>query len=142
MEIIIKFEKDELKDLFGLHDDKTREKCKPDISPYAQFFDEQCIGWSKDPEMNKLFLLQQQNYANDKLVWKGHLFLNEVYDILGLPRTKAGQYIGWIYDVHNPVGDNYVDFGLYHDCNRNFIDGKDNAILLNFNVDGNILDRF
>lgn len=112
-------------------------------SDYARFFDESCAGWTKDPEYNLMFLKDQQRYANDLLKTKGHLFLNEVYDMLGLPRTKAGQVVGWIYDEKHPVGDNFVDFGiydLYNEKKRDFVNGYERTILLDFNVDGDILE--
>lgn len=114
------------------------------VSDYARFFDDGCNGWTKDPEFNLMFLKDQQRYANDILQSKGHLFLNEVYDMLGIPRTQAGQIVGWIYDKKHPVGDNFVDFGIYNDLyssrNRDFVNGIERTILLDFNVDGNILD--
>lgn len=114
-----------------------------DISPYARFFDSSSKDWEKDAEYNMTFLLCQQKYANDILRTRGHLFLNEVYDMLGLERSKAGQIVGWVYDKDSPLGDNFVDFGI-HDIkkekNRDFVNGYENVILLDFNVDGNIYD--
>lgn len=112
-------------------------------SEYSRFFDDGCTGWEKDAEYNLMFLRAQQQYANDLLKSRGHLFLNEVYDMLGIPRTKAGQAVGWIYDPENPVGDNYVDFGIYDinkEKSRDFVNGYERTILLDFNVDGNIWD--
>lgn len=112
-------------------------------SDYARFFDDGCTGWTKDPEYNLMFLKDQQRYANDRLKTKGSLFLNEVYDMLGIPRTKAGACVGWIFDEKNPVGDNFVDFGIYDMYSgraRDFVNGYERTILLDFNVDGNILD--
>ena len=112
-------------------------------SSYARFFDEACAGWTKDPEYNLTLLNNQQRFANDILKSRGYLFLNEVYDMLGIPRTKAGQIVGWIYDEKNPIGDNFVDFGIYDinkTVNRDFVNGYERCILLDFNVDGNILD--
>lgn len=100
-------------------------------------------GWSKDPEFNLMYLKKQQAYANDLLKSRGYLFLNEVYEILGFPRTAAGQQIGWIYDEKNPIGDNFVDFGIYdiHDEQKvNFVNGYERSIILEFNHDGNILE--
>jgi hypothetical protein len=79
-------------------------------SMYARFFDEYSSSWSKDPEVNFLFVRCQQNYANDLLKARGHIFLNEVYDMLGLERSQAGSVVGWIM---GPDGDNMVDFGLF-----------------------------
>ena len=122
---------------------KTIEVADPNTySDYARFFDDGCIGWDKDAEYNLMFLKQQQNYANEMLKSKGHLFLNEVYDMLGIPRTKAGQVVGWIYDEKKPVGDNFVDFGMYdinRPKNRDFVNGYERTIILDFNVDGDIL---
>ena len=123
---------------------KTIEVIDPsEVSDYARFYDDGCNGWTKDPELNLVFLKRQQDAATDMLRRKGHLYLNEVYDMLGIPRTKAGQIVGWIYDEEHPVGDNYVDFGIY-DSNkprvRDFVNGYERTVLLDFNVDGNILD--
>lgn len=112
-------------------------------SPYARFFDEASPAWEKDPEYNLMFLRAQQQYANDLLRARGHLFLNEVYDMLGIPRSKAGQVVGWVYDENNPIGDNHVDFGIYNirrEVVRDFVNGYERSILLDFNVDGNIWD--
>lgn len=113
-------------------------------SDYARFFDEACPGWSKDPEYNLTFLKRQQNFANEKLQTNGFLFLNDVYEMIGIPKTKAGQIVGWIYDEKNPVGDNFVDFGIYdvnNEAKRDFVNGYERSILLDFNVDGNIWDK-
>lgn len=112
-------------------------------SDYAKFFDASCLGWNKDPDYNLMFLKDQQRYANDLLQSKGHLFLNEVYDLLGIQRTRAGQCVGWIYDEKNPIGDNCVDFNIYDlqsNAARRFVNGLEPTILLDFNVDGDILN--
>ena len=114
------------------------------VSEYAKFFDEVSTNWSKDPEYNLMFLRRQQDWANEKLKATGYLFLNEVYDMLGIPRTQAGQVVGWIYDKKNPNGDNYVDFGIYDvhsEAKRGFVNGVERSILLDFNVDGVIYDK-
>lgn len=122
---------------------KTVQVVDPSMnSPYAKFFDEACTGWTKDPEYNLMFLRRQQDFANDKLKSQGYLFLNDVYEMLGIDKTKDGQVVGWIYDEKNPIGDNFVDFGIYDDERnprvRAFVNGFENVILLDFNVDGNI----
>lgn len=106
-------------------------------SPYARFFDEGSLCWENDPEINLVFLRCQQNYMNQKLMAQGHLFLNEVYDSLGLERSSAGQIVGWVY---NSGGDGYVDFGIGKD--GNFVrNNLDRCVLLDFNVDGPVYDQ-
>ena len=112
-------------------------------SDYAKFFDEASPNWQNDPEYNLMFLKAQQQYANDLLKSRGRLFLNEVYDMLGIDRTKAGQVVGWTYNPENPTGDNFVDFGIYDMSKervRAFVNGYETNILLDFNVDGNVWD--
>ena len=112
-------------------------------SDYARFFDEYNPNWQNDPEYNLMFLKSQQQYANDLLIARGRLFLNEVYDMLGMERSKAGQVVGWVYNEANPSGDNFVDFGIYDlhkERTRAFVNGLEPSILLDFNVDGNIWD--
>ena len=123
-----------------------------DISGYARFFEKYTQDedgnsilnphWESNNEYNLMFIKAQERYANDLLKAKKRVFLNEVYEMLGLPRTKAGQIVGWVYNPENSKGDNYIDFGLYSDnlSYSDYVNGFDQAILLDFNVDGNIWD--
>lgn len=96
---------------------------------YTRYFDANNKFWHTNPEYNRTFLQVQQNYANDLLVTRGHLFLNEVYDMLGLPRSKAGAVVGWFKEPNS----NLVDF--------EFKDDTEFSIMLDFNVDGIIYDK-
>jgi hypothetical protein len=114
-----------------------------DPSIYARFFDNGSTSWSKEPEYNLIFLKCQQNYANDLLRARGHVFLNEVYDMLGIPRSKAGAVVGWLLTPEGQT-DNFINFGVFDDKSdsaRDFVNGFEGAILLDFNVDGIIYDK-
>lgn len=141
-------EKGEYEEVTTGKDGKEKKKTKKvevldpsNLSPYTFFFDETSSAWDRDAEYNKMFLLGTQNHANDKLNIDGYLFLNDVLDWLGIPKTKTGQVVGWVKDGD---GDGYVDFGIF-DINdykkRDFVNGYEHSILLDFNVDGVILDR-
>jgi hypothetical protein len=107
-------------------------------SPYSRFFDESSRNWTKTPEYNLMFLRSQQDFANDRLRAHGFVFLNEVYESLGLERSQAGQIVGWKLDGN---GDGFVDFGLYSigdESSRAFVNGFEHTVLLDFNVDGPI----
>lgn len=109
-------------------------------SLYARFFDQLCPDFQKNAEYNLIFLKAQQNYANDMLTARGHVFLNDVYDALGIPRSSAGQLVGWV----RGQGDNFIDFGVFDEDRitaRDFVNGREDAILLDFNVDGTIYDK-
>lgn len=108
-------------------------------SDYARIFDKSCEGWEPESDYNLMFLRAQQSYANDLLKSRGHVFLNEVYDMLGIKRTTAGQIVGWKYDPKNSDVDNFVDFGI-SEMNRETESGYERVILLDFNVDGAIAE--
>lgn len=120
---------------------KVFSKNVPYVSIYARFFNDANPNWTKSSEYNLTFLKLQERYANDCLKKQGYLFLNDVYEMIGLPRSKAGQVVGWLYHKDKPMGDNRVDFNLYADYNQNFINGIENTPLLDFNVDGCIVDK-
>lgn len=111
-------------------------------SLYSIVFCEGNTGWTKNPELNKFFLIQQQNHANDKLRLNGILTLNEVYEMLGAPTTAYGQIAGWVYTEDSSAGDNFVDFGIF-DVNNpkacEFVNGYERSIILDFNCIGNVL---
>lgn len=112
-------------------------------SDYARFFDNGNPYWEKDSEYNLMFLRQVERMMNDKLQLNGRVFLNDVYEALGIPRSKAGQIVGWTYDKDHPIGDNYIDFGIYdthrpNSANADFVNGYERSIILDFNIDGDI----
>lgn len=109
------------------------------MSPFARCFDETCPMWTRDYEHNRYFLEMQQKAANDILQRRGWIFLNEVYAMLGFDKTPMGHEVGWYYDADGSRDcDNFVDFGMYDANDENkrlFINGKEKAIWLDFNVD-------
>lgn len=112
-------------------------------SDYARYWDETCPGWDESQEYRITYLQQQQRNANEKLKRVGYLFLNEVYEALGYQKTIAGQSIGWRYDEKHPTGDNYVDFGIFNsddERTHRFVNGFEPYVVLDFNVDGPILE--
>lgn len=111
------------------------------FSPYAKFFDEFSPYWQKNADYNLTFLTTKQTMLTQLLRARGYLFLNEVYQELGIPITQAGQQVGWLYD--RETGDDFVDFGIYvltSEEKRAFVNGYERSILLDFNVDGPILN--
>ncbi|MCI9349048.1 MAG: hypothetical protein HFF83_07470 [Oscillibacter sp.] len=126
---------------------KTVDVAGPlDYSGYARHFDETSRFWEKNGDYNMAFLRAQQQRANDILRSRGFLFLNEVYRMLGLKETVAGQCVGWVYDrSESTVGDNYVDFNITEiekEIQENPDEEPERVILLDFNVDGSIMNDF
>ena len=132
------------------HKEKIKTIGDLDISDYAKFFDATSAEfiyqdpqrYKPDWDANIRFLNIKQSFANAKLEKQGYLFLNDVYDELGIPRTKAGQVVGWIFDPENSNIDSRVDFGIFEPRNHRTINGyEEDCILLDFNVDGVIVDK-
>lgn len=117
---------------------KTVMVADPNLqSDYAVYFDSKSRNYETNPDYNRMFLKAQQAFANDKLQTRGHLFLNEVLDDLDLPRTPAGQIVGWTKD--GPDG--YVNFRIV-EVERETEDGRhEPVLLLDFNVEGNIWEK-
>lgn len=117
---------------------KTVMVADPNLqSDYAVYFDSKSRNYETNPDYNRMFLKAQQAFANDKLQTRGHLFLNEVLDDLDLPRTPAGQIVGWTKD--GPDG--HVNFRIV-EVERETEDGRhEPALLLDFNVEGNIWEK-
>lgn len=125
-------------------DVKTVRVLRPNgKSIYAKVFDESNLNWRSVPSYNMMFIQAQQSYANDRLRARGHLFLNEVYEALGMEHTKEGAVVGWVRN--NPDGgDNFVSFGVFDGdsfMGKEFVLGNENSVWLDFNVDGIIYDK-
>ena len=110
------------------------------VSGYARIFDAGNPQWENSPSLNLAYLKCAQEYFNLKLQQEGRLPLNEVYKYLGYRQTKEGQVVGWKYKDNNEDGDNFVDFGFMND--EAFMSGREASVVLDFNVDGYILDEF
>lgn len=107
-------------------------------SVYARFFGEDNQNYTHGMgDYNVAFLRGTQLMCNQRLQARGHLFLNEVYDDLGLERTPAGSQVGWLKEK----GDGCVDFGIWSDQTmlafHDFVLGNE-GIWLDFNVMGEI----
>lgn len=127
-----------------MHEDGTSEeeviKKNNHESQYAAFFDASSDYWEKDVVYNLSFLRTRLMVLNNEFRKKGHMFLNEVYRALGLPETVAGQYVGWVLGSTN--GDGVIKFidVATGESIEDIDDLEDPVVLLDFNVDGDIID--
>lgn len=129
---------------------KDTLKAGNEKSPYIHVFDQRSRLFSKEPGRNNEILVVQQNRANDRLRADGYLFLKDVLEMLGLPITSASALLGWRHKAEYgnskfPIGDGYVDFGIYNNPNRewvdDFVNGKEYIAVMDFNCDGVIYDK-
>lgn len=129
---------------------ETKSKKKVKIggghSPYARIWGRDTTNeWDPQPEYNLAKLRHVQEYMTLRLNSKGHVFLNEVHDELGLSRTTAGQVVGWKSKKYGG-SDGYVDFGVLAQGDEikflDFVTGREDHIMLDFNVDGEIYREF
>lgn len=119
---------------------KTVEVANPLGSPYARYFDETCAGFENDEFYIKTALNTTQEYATSKIHADGFIFLNDVYDQLGIPRTKIGQIVGWVDRPDDPMRDNCVNLRAHKVFRVTETGEYEEAWLIDPNVDGNILD--
>lgn len=111
------------------------------VSRYARLYDCTCIPWQNNASVNLEVLLYHQRMLSERLKTNGYLFLNDVYEMLGFAKTLEGQFIGWIYEPEKDDKDNCVSFMLHEAYNKDFHKGYTNDVILDFNVDGVILDK-
>lgn len=115
-----------------------------DLSPYSRIITEESSNcWDENEDYTAENIAAVQLWANRRLERKGHLFLNEVYDQLGLSRTREGSVVGWLKNSKD--GDNYVSFCNY-EANTYRVPSDDYSrvdtnFILDFNVDGMIWDK-
>lgn len=118
---------------------------------YSFVYDETVDTWNRDAMLNRNYLMMMESAANRRLRSQGHLFLNDVLNLLGTHggetlKIPAGQIVGWIYDPSNEKLANHVDFGVTsyvknNDALNSFIDGNEPSVVLHFNCDGPIIDK-
>lgn len=114
------------------------------ISPYARMFD--CTNWNyahNSPALTINFIRSVEKWVNDQLHSKGYMFLNDVYEQLGMERSEAGQYMGWV--DNGELGNSHISFGIDWENSpsvKAFLHGKINCLMLDFNVDGPIIHMF
>lgn len=104
------------------------------LSKYARVFDSRCVAWDKDREFNVMYLQATQNYYNDVLKKRGHVFLRDIYEYLCIPVTSASLRAGWVYDLKNKFADNHIDLGIQSTGRAD--------IQMDFNADGDITGHF
>ena len=151
----------EVKEKLELEDGKSKtvkrklkavEDTDEDFDGYRRIFDPRNPYWDKDQTYCEVFLSARQAMFNDRLRAYGYVFLNDVLEELGFPKTRVGQEVGWVFDPNkNDVGDNYIDFGITPvEIVRKDGTGeytyitngtRNSGFILDFNVDGSVLNR-
>lgn len=122
---------------------KTVNVVNPDEikNEFSQFFCEGNPNWSKDAEFNKMFILRQMDFANERLEAQGFLFLNDVYAMLGMDKTRAGASFGWIYDKDVIKQIDFNIFDAHDEAKHRFVNGWERNVLVDFLGVEPILDK-
>ena len=130
---------------YTVTEEKKVATVNPETNIYTRFFDRGNPDWDDDPDIRRLFLEAKERTANMMLENRGYLLLNDVYKLLGYPATRAGYSVGWLRnDDENPNHHGYVSFGwkdISDSYSRALLNGYEECVILNFNVEGPILDK-
>lgn len=121
----------------------------PLASPYAEYWDKTCNGWSPDVYYNEMYLLGKQKEWNRKLAQSyklnGFVSFAEVKKDLGMLIRPRDLNLGWIYDpTYDPLEhDNkyQIDFGIFSPRNNGAIEDTEHVYVLDFNVQGDLSRR-
>lgn len=121
---------------------KTRDWDAAKEDPYNRVFEQGAsTQWKPDLGVNKMFLAQQQRFAQELLNRQGHLYLSDVYQALGFPESDISRVVGWKVRK-NPDGSRdipFVDFGLDHPHQDDWKYNNEQAVYLDFNCQGLIV---
>lgn len=133
-----------------------------DISKYTQdtanavlIFDERSTQWENNYTYNKRYIDLCFYNANEKLNERGRerstrgkepmddiFLINEIADMMDVPRTVFGAINGWKYDPNNPTKISYdiIPAGIPVGDNQVVYDTNNpRAIIIRLNIDGNVL---
>lgn len=115
-----------------------------DIEDTIVIFDEYCSSFAENNVVNASYLKGVLQMANHKLQNScDPVFLNDIFEMLGLPKTKMGCRLGWAKEN----GDEYISFGkdcdiFIRDCAKHLYDDVSPVgVMLQFNV-GGIVDMY
>lgn len=112
------------------------------VDPYNRVFDEaSSTQWQDDLGTNKMFVAQQQRFAQILLGQQGYLYLSDVYKSLGFPETDISRVVGWKVERY-PDGTKkipVVDFGLDKPHPDDWKYSRQKGIYLDFNCQGLII---
>lgn len=110
--------------------------------PYNRIFEQGATSaWEPDLSVNRMFVANQQRFAQQLLNRRGYLWLSEVYSALGFPENDISRVVGWKV-TKLPDGSKdipFVDFGLDKPHHDDWKFSKENAIYLDFNCQGLIV---
>jgi hypothetical protein len=120
----------------------TRDWDESANDPYNRIFDQfSTTAWEPDLDVNRMFVSQQQKFAQQLLNRQGYLYLSDVYKALGFPETDISRVVGWKTRT-NPDGSKdipFIDFGLDKPHPDDWKFSKEKAIYLDFNCQGLIV---
>lgn len=116
--------------------EEVTQNDKTNKSPFSVIFDCRAKEWKSDPDDNFFLLRMKEKVLTDNLRINGYVFLNDVYDALGMPKTQYGNIYGWVYDDSRTV--NEVSFGTY---SMQLDEEGCSFVQLDFNLDGDILSN-
>lgn len=108
---------------------------------YARIFDVRCPSWCNNDDYNMMFIKSKQDWFNLLLSRDGTVFLNDVYQELGFPKTKAGQMVGWCNKGNNVNRDGVIIFKIEKIRSDHYAPNEASAFVIDFNVDGVVFDQ-
>lgn len=110
--------------------------------PYNRVFEQGATtAWEPDLDINRMFVTQQQKFAQQLLNRRGYLYLSEVYSALGFPESDISRVVGWKVKTL-PDGSRdipFVDFGLDKPHPDDWKYSNEKAIYLDINCQGLIV---
>lgn len=74
-------------------------------SEYGRIFDCTNAHWTANQNRNLVYCKHMLDFCDQVVKARGYLFLNDVYELLGIQRIREGQTMGWTCDGMAEVED-------------------------------------
>jgi hypothetical protein len=121
---------------------QTRDWNEANNDPYNRVFEQGAsASWQNDLGVNKMFIANQQRFAQQLLNQQGYLYLSDVYKSLGFEESSISRIVGWrvrrLPDGSRDIP--MVDFGLDKPLPDDWKYSAEKAIYLDFNCQGMIV---
>ena len=66
-------------------------------------FDEKAIGWGSEDALNRLLIKHHITYLEEKCCCRGYLYLNEIYEALGIAWNPDDENVCFKYPIRNRI---------------------------------------
>ena len=66
-------------------------------------FDDKAVGWGLEDALNRLYIKDRIAHLENMCCWRGYLYLNEVYETLGISWNPDDENVCFKYPIRDRI---------------------------------------